>query len=248
MVERWADLHHVHAQDGQLVADPPHRIEQLPGAEPARFRGAGARGVARVADVDVDAEEDAVTLIEGDCEGLGEAFLQTPGHDLGHLVGAHVLLGHPLEDLRRWPIPAQPDLQEAVAASRTGFNEPAHGLAVADQGAELNVAGVGVGVEVNHRHTAPAIPPTCHPGDVRPGDGVVPTQDQRNGTAGSDPLDGRFEVRAGPGGIPGEHFDVTRIDHTQILQSVHSHRQRGPRAVMGEVAGLSQRLGAESGP
>jgi hypothetical protein len=31
---------------------------------------------------------------------------------------------------------------------------PAHRLAVSDQRAELDVAGVGVGVEVDHRHPA----------------------------------------------------------------------------------------------
>ena len=40
---------------------------------------------------------------------------------------------------------AQPDLQEPVAAQRTGLDEPAHRLPVAPQRAELDVAGVGVG-------------------------------------------------------------------------------------------------------
>src|SRR3712207_8123458 len=48
------------------------------------------------------------------------------------------------------------DLQEAVAARRPRLDEPPHRLAVAVERAELAVAGVGVRVEVQHRH--PPVP------------------------------------------------------------------------------------------
>ena len=150
------DLDHVDARDGQLAADPADGVQQLPRGQPAGLGGAGAGGVARVADVDVDREEDRVAVVEGDLEGLVEARLQAALADLGHLVGPHVLLGHPPERLRAGPVAAQPHLQEPVAAQGAGLDQPPHRLAVAVERAELDVAGVGVGVEVDHRDPAVA--------------------------------------------------------------------------------------------
>ena len=64
-------LDDVHADDGQLQADPAYGVEQLPRGQAARLRGARAGRVAGVADVDVDGEEDPVALVERDLERLG---------------------------------------------------------------------------------------------------------------------------------------------------------------------------------
>src|SRR5690606_39084127 len=77
-----AHLDDVDADDGQLQADPADRVEELARGQPARLRGARARGVPRVADVDVDREEDSVALVGGDPKGLGEALRQTAVDDL----------------------------------------------------------------------------------------------------------------------------------------------------------------------
>ena len=73
MVVGRRDLDDVDADHRQLEADPAHGVEQLARLQPARLGGAGAGRVAGVADVDVDGEEDAVAVVEGDPEGLVEA-------------------------------------------------------------------------------------------------------------------------------------------------------------------------------
>ena len=99
MVVGRADLDDVHADDGQLEADAADRVEQLAGGQAARLGRTGAWRVAGVADVDVDGEEDALALVGGDGERLGEALGEPAVDDLGHLVGPHLLGGHPVEGL-----------------------------------------------------------------------------------------------------------------------------------------------------
>ena len=121
-----------------------------------------------------------------DGERLGQAFVQAPRHDLGHLVAAHLLVGHPVQRLRLRPVAAQPDLQEPVAAHRAGLDQPAHRRAVPVQRAELGVAGVGVRVEVDQRHPAPAHVPG-HAGRVGERDRVVAAEDHRDRAARQPP-------------------------------------------------------------
>ena len=90
-----------------------------------------------------------------------------------------MLLGHPAERLRAGPVAAQPHLQEPVAAQRAGLDQPAHRLAVAVERAELDVAGVGVRVEVDHRDLAEAEVPG-DAGRVRQRDRVVAAEHQRD--------------------------------------------------------------------
>ncbi len=68
------DLDHVHPDDRQLVGDAAHRVEQLPGGQPAGLGRAGAGRVAGVAHVDVDREEHPVAVVDGDRERLGQAL------------------------------------------------------------------------------------------------------------------------------------------------------------------------------
>ena len=51
--------------------------------------------------------------------GLGQALAKAALHDLGHLIGPHVLPRHPVQGFWRWPVAAQPDLQEPIAAYGT---------------------------------------------------------------------------------------------------------------------------------
>jgi hypothetical protein len=118
VVVRRAHLDDVHADHGQLEADAAHRVEELACRQAARLGRAGARRVAGVADVDVDGQEDAVALVGGDRERLGQALLQAAVDDLGHLEGPHALARHPVQRLRRRPVPTQPDLEEPVAPKR----------------------------------------------------------------------------------------------------------------------------------
>ena len=136
---------------------------------------------AGVADVDVDRQEDAVAVVDGDGERLGEAGVQAAVHDLGHLVGAHALL-RPSSPASRVPASsrAAPAAGTGRRAAAPRLDEPAHRLAVADEGAELDVAGVGVRVEVDHRHAA--LPDVLRDArGVGPGDGVVAAEHERHG-------------------------------------------------------------------
>jgi hypothetical protein len=52
---------------------------------------------------------------------VGDDRLGTPLLDLPHEVPAEAVGTHPLEHLDRRPVPAQPDLEEPVAAHRSGL-------------------------------------------------------------------------------------------------------------------------------
>ena len=202
--------------------------------------------VARVADVDVDREEDRVAVVEGDLERLVEAGVEPALADLGHLVGAHLLLGHPVQRLGAGPVAAQPHLQEAVAAQRAGLDQPAHRLAVAVERAELDVAGVGVGVEVDHRDPAEAEVPG-DAGGVREGDRVVAAEHQRHGAGRGDGVHRLLEGVQGALDLARRHLDVAHVDDGEVLQRVDAQREVGPRAVLRQVAGLPDRRRAEAG-
>ncbi len=214
-----AHLDDVDADDGQLPADPAHAVEQLPGGETARLRRSRTRRVAGVADVDVDGEEDPLALVGRDGERLGEALLQPAGDDLGHLVGPHALAGHPVEGLRPRPVAAEPDLEEPVAAQRPGLDEPAHRLSVAPERAELDVAGVGVRIEVDHRHPTVA-EDVGAPRGVGIGDRVVAAEDDGDGAGPGDPLDRSLEGRQGRLDVAGVHLDVAGVDDGEVTQCV----------------------------
>ena len=146
---------------------------------------AGAGRVPGVGDVDVDRQEHAVAVVDRDAERLVEAVVEAAGDDLGHLEGPHPLLGHPVQRLRPGPVAAQPDLQEPVAARGARLDQPAHRLAVPVERAELDVAGVGVRVEVHDRDPAVAVL-AGDAGDVGQGDRVVAAEHDRDRAARRD--------------------------------------------------------------
>ena len=186
-VVRRRDLDDVDADDRKLEADAPHGVEQLARRQPTGLGRTGPRRHARVHDVDVDREEDPHAVCRRGRD-LIEAHRQSPRADLGHLVGAHPLLGHPGERLRPGPVAAQTQLEEPVTAHGTGLDQPAHRLAVPVERAELDVAGVRVGVEVHDGHPAVAVP-VGDTGDVRPRDGVVTAEHERQRACRRDPGD-----------------------------------------------------------
>src|SRR5262245_52610733 len=61
-----ADFHDVHSDHGQLQTDSPYGVEELSRRETTGLGRSRARSVARIAHVDVDRQEDAVTLVRGD--------------------------------------------------------------------------------------------------------------------------------------------------------------------------------------
>ena len=154
--------------------------------------------------------------------------------------------GHPRQRLRSRPVSAQPDLQETVAAHRPGLDQAAHRLAVPDQRAELDVAGVGVRVEVQHGDP-PGPRLLDHAGRVGPGDRVVAAKDQRDGARPRHRVHRRLQVPDRPRGVAGEHLDVARVVHPQVRQPVGAQRQGRPRSVVREVTGLADVLRPESG-
>jgi hypothetical protein len=94
-----------------------------------------------------------------------------------------------------------------------------------EQGAELGVAGVGVGVEVDHRHPAHAVA-AGHP--VTSGRAMVWSPPRTTGTAPAsatawtaslEPVQGRWIS-------PGQHQHVAGVDHPQLPQGVHAEGQR----------------------
>ena len=93
------------------------------------------------------------------------------------------MLAHPAERLRIRKVAAQADLEEPVTSRRTGLDEPAHGLAVPDERPELDVARVGMRVEVDDGHPPPAAG-ARDAGDIGPGDRVVAAEDERDGAGG----------------------------------------------------------------
>ena len=203
--------------------------------------------MAGIADVDVDAEEYSIAIVHGNGEGLGEHLVEPARNDLGHLVGAHALLGHPLENFGRRPVAAQSDLQEAITAGCAGLDKTPHRLAMADERAELDIARVGMRIEVNDRDPAPAAS-SGHAGAIGPGDGVVTSEHERDCTARRDLLDDLLKVAAGARSIAAEHLDIPRIDNPDVLEPVDAHGERGARAVMREVARRSHRAGPKSCP
>ena len=174
-------------------------------------------------------------------------------HDLGHLEGPHVLLGHPAQGLGLRPVAAQPDLQEPVATQRAGLDQPAHRLAMAPQRAERDVAGVGVRVEVDHRDLAEAEVPG-HPGGVGQRDRVVAAQHQRDRALAGHRVDRVLEALQRPLDLPGRHLDVARVDDPDVLQRVHPQRQvrsgcrraAGSRSAGSPAARTGCRAGARS--
>ena len=231
VVVRRRHLDHVDTRHRQLAADPAYGVEQLPRRETARLRRARARRVARVADVDVDGEEHRVAVVQGDLERLVEAGLEPALADLGHLVGPHVLLGHPLHRLGAGPVAAQPHLEEPVAAQGARLDQPAHRLAVAVERAELDVAGVGVGVEVDHRD-APEAEVSGDAGRVGQGDRVVTAEHERYGAGGCDGVHRVLERVQRPLDVAGRHLDVAHVDDAQVLERVDTQREVGPGAVL----------------
>ena len=208
------------ASSSSRAVRPPGSGVPVPGACP------GSR------DVDVDREEHAVAVVDRDRERLVQAGVEAARADLGHLEGAHPLLGHPVQRLGPRPVAAQPDLQEPVAARRAGLDQPAHRLAVAVERAELDVAGVGVRVEVHDRHPAVAVL-AGDPGDVGQGDRVVAAEHDRDRAGSWRPratasVSAASDRSMSPGGISTSPASSTRRSRS----GVDPQREVRPGAVV----------------
>ena len=217
-----------------------------PRRQPAGLGGAGAGRVAGVADVDVDREEDGVAVVERDLEGLVETRLEPAPADLGHLVGPHALIGHPAEGLGAGPVAAQPHLQEPVAAQGAGLDQPAHRLAVAVERPELDVAGVGVGVEVDHRDPAVAEVPR-HPRRIGQRDGVVAAEHERDRAGRRHGVHRVLQRAERPLDLTRRHLHVAGVDDADVLERVDAQGHVRAGAVLRQVVGLADGHRSEAG-
>src|SRR5262249_54045310 len=141
---------------------------------------------------------------------------------------------------------AQPDLEEPVAADGTRLDQPAHRLAVAVQVAEGDVAGVGVGVEVDHGDPAQAAGRGDAAG-VGQRHGGVAAEGDRGRPGGGDTPYGLLDVRDRPLDVAGVAPDAARVEDPQVTQGVHAQREARPGAVVRQVARLPDRAGPEAG-
>jgi len=224
-------LDDVHPGERQLHGDPADGVEQLARGEPTRLGGPGARREPGVDDVDVDREEHGVALVGRDGECLGEHLVEPATHDLGHLVAAHLLLGHPRQRLGLGPVATQADLQKRSRVSPR-LDEAAHGRPVPVERTELRVAGVGVGVEVDDRDPSPT-DVAGDTGHIGQGDRVITAEHHGDRPRRGDAGHGRLEPLERQLGVAGRHLDVAHVDHAQFEQWVHVQGEVGPAPVMG---------------
>ena len=122
VVVRRRHLDDVHPGELDRTDDLADGPQDLAGQHPAGFRRAGAGRQARVDDVDVEAQVDAVGPVERLVDGLGDDRLGAALLDLAHEVVAQALLLHPCERLDRRPVAAQSDLDEVAAVDRARFD------------------------------------------------------------------------------------------------------------------------------
>src|SRR6185312_1584964 len=177
---------------------------------------------------------------------LRQTLLQTAPHDLVHLEGPHALLGHPLQGRRLRPVAAQSQLEKPVATARPGFDEPPHRQTVPDEAAELEVAGVGVRVEMDDAHPSPTFGPG-YARDVRPGHCMVAAEDHRKRVCFRHPLHDVFQSVQRLARLHPRHLDVARVKDAQVLQRVDPQSQVRAGGVVRQVVGRPDRLRSEAG-
>ncbi len=167
-------------------------------------------------------------------------------YHLGHLVPAHALLPHPLEHRGLGPVAAQAYLEEAVTAGGAGFDQPPHRRAVAVEQAEVVLARVGVGIEVDDPDPAEShhIGETA---DVGVGDGVVASEDQRECTRVLHVPHGLTEPPDAQLDIAGHHPGVAGIDDAQFGERIDAQGEAGPVRDVRDVVGGPDGVGAEAG-
>src|SRR5665213_4184721 len=82
--------------------------------------------------------------------------------------------------------------------------------------------------------------------DVGEGDGVVATQDDRDGTAAGHLLHRLLETVQRCLDLAGGHEHVAGIDHAEVEETVDAERERRTSAVVLEVTGQPDRLRTEA--
>ena len=83
-------------------------------------------------DIDVDRDE----RFRRSIEGMGHRFIDDRAEatfdDFAHEVALHVLLPHPLHNIRRGPITTESDLDEAVAGNGARLDQSPHWSGVSE--------------------------------------------------------------------------------------------------------------------
>jgi hypothetical protein len=118
---------------------------------------------------------------------------------------------------------------------------------VAEQRAELGVAGVGVGVEVDHRDPPEAVV-ARDPGHVGQRDGVVAAEHHRDRAGGCRGVHRLLQPVEGGLDLARQHQHVADVHHLQVAQRVDAQCQVGPGGVVAEVVGAADRAGPEPRP
>jgi len=102
--------------------------------------------------------------------------------DLGHEVGTHSPVAHPVEQLIVRVVASESDLHEVPSRNVFVLDQPANGRAMRDAVPHVLLAAVDVGIEVHYADLARAV-------DVRacrrigPQDGVVSAEHHRHRTS-----------------------------------------------------------------
>ena len=222
----------------------PDRPEQVRGHHPTRLWGPGPGRKAGVQHVDVDGDVNQLRPVHRLHHRPAHDLRYAEAPDLIHQVPAQPLFAHPVEDLARRPVAAQPDLHEVAAGHHPRLHQPPHRSAMGEGVAEAGGRGIGVGVKVDD----PELAPSDRLRDRRrrrQRDRVVAADHDRDDLAGGDLphllVDGLMRCLH----LAGQADRITIVDNHQLLQRRHLQVQVPLRQL---AVGGPDRPRSEAGP
>ena len=177
---------------------------------------------------------------------LVEHCREAPVVDLVHRVPTDALLAHPLELVGPRPRAAQADLHEVVTAHESLGHAAIERRAVRVRDAQHVGAGVGVGVEVDHRVAVGAVlvGERLHHGRR---ERVVAAKRDRDRAGGPDLVDRGAQARVRGRKVGRRGLDVAVVDHGELGERIdaelHVRTARGRADIVGEA----DRARAEAG-
>jgi hypothetical protein len=164
--------------------------------------------------------------------------------DLLHEMPAETLLPGPLEVPGIGPVAAQTDLDDVVSTQRTVLDQAPHGRPVRQDYAPQVRRVVRVGVEVDQAEVR-RLQARRHGADVRMGDGMIATEDDRDGSRGADLADGHADGGVATGLVGWHDLGIAVVHHRQHLERVHAEVDARPE---GTAAHVRQADGARAEP
>src|SRR6266571_2849523 len=200
------NLDQVDSDDAGAGGEAAEDGEEFAAGEPAGFGGAGAGGVGRVEDVDVDRDvQRRVADVGADALGDGVGAVAADGHRVDHLeaeVGVFLEVGGRVQGT------AGADVDGAVLAQQAFLAGAAKRGAMGVRGAEVSVPGVEVGVEVEQRDRSPEL---VGGAQQRQRDGVVAADGDEAAAVGEQALGGALDLADGLLDVEGIAGDVAGI-------------------------------------